>query len=236
MAWVPLPILKSADARVRWVQVRRIRCLLCEAPFVYVYSDRLVGRSVPGVALLSSDEQMERKALLHASAEFRETILSEYAGRAAGPHCGMLQPWMVITGGRRSWGSKLAAFAGAVVALAMTMLVAAAFRDARWFRDIGGLLWIGMPVLGMWVGHWLYVWTVSRPKRLEDEDDPRAMTDEKFDRWLRACSAEGDDPVRTWSNRVRLTDPLDDRIVSAGILDLLGEQDFGPLATEKRLG
>ena len=227
--------------RTQYVQARRIRCGLCDQPFIYVHGWvtgsplpewvlTLGGALSPLVPFLGAGlAQLNKRDFKSEEADLPGLAHMEFAGEALCPHCRCWQLWMFATAGAAR--SRPLLYASPFLAMIPVMVLSLMFPR---FENLGGATWVALTVILMIV----VARRASRPRSspvLVDGQDPRAFADEEFDEWVVACRRENADPVRKWARLCGLAKPAHTSVQSLGLLDLIGENRHPHLATERKL-
>ncbi len=217
---MPIIAYKTMELAFHHAQARRIACEQCGKPFTFIFKDE-DSFSVTGVPLLSNDDKMRAKALKQASNKLRKVSKEERKGQAMCPHCHCYQQWMVT---RDRWTSLGCGFLlGGLGLLIVILLANWGFAFTNNYGEL--ILWSALAgaVLGAVLGRWSAISVGPHP----DEEDGRAMTDETFTDFLKACVQKDADPILTWHAVVSDETPGAKEIwVSLGLADFTGQPIF----------
>jgi hypothetical protein len=203
------------------VQGRRIRCGWCEQPFTYVLEGRKKHESY-GVALVSTDEALQRGALEKARKALVKIGGAPDQGEARCPHCSRYQAWM-LRRSRIAKTTKWGLWFGIPPALWFLIKYLFSVRGT----PLSSLLVPGAACLllaGVGVGIGRLRSLPSAPVR--DGADPRAATDDEVRDLLTLAAREGEDPLHRWYLTLHDQAPADALVITMGFLDRPGDGFF----------
>lgn len=178
--------------KVRVVQPRRIRCIHCLQPFVYLATDEFEKsvRGLPYVSLIAGADGRRRRLLDTVEAELAKRSL-QGKGEATCPHCRHKLPWMEAT--RK--GAVISLTVGGLIGgwIAGWLLSSLAGWEIGLASVSGGVL--GAALLGV-VGSRIDI--EPKPAEASSQKDLRSMDDTEWAHFAQAALRQEMDPAEAW--------------------------------------